>query len=328
MTTRSRRPTIRDVAERAGVSKSLVSLALRDDAGVSDTTRARIKQAAADLGYRSNSLARALVQGRTGQVGVVVTDLTNPYHAEVALGVEDAATTAGLTTLLANGRRDPGRLAAHLHTFLELNVDGLVVVSSRVEPEVLSSVAREVPVTVVGRPESLPAGVDNVAGDDRHGARLATEHLLGAGHRRIAFATASTRPAARARRAGYAEAMRAAGLGDGTVHVVGDDARDDSIDAVLDSDATAVFANHDLLAVDLLDRAVDRGIAVPERLAVIGYDDTDLAARVRPRLSSVDQRGAALGGTALDLLRERAGGRSEDRHAVLTPVLRVRSSSA
>lgn len=328
-TRRSRRPTIIDVAARAGVSKSLVSLALRGDEGVSDATRARIRQAADELGYRSNSLARALVQGRTGQLGVIVTDLRNPYHTEVALGVETAAEAAGLGTFLANGRRDPTRLAQHLSAMLSLNMEGIVVVSSRVDYPVLAAAAKEVPVVVVGRPESTPPGLDSVANEDEAGIALAVDHLIDLGHHHIAFASSSTRPAAVARRRGYEVAVGRAGLGRPVAETI-PDGRDRSaaVEALLQSPVTAIVTNNDLLAIEFLDRAVELGIEVPGRMSIVGYDNTDLAARVRPRLTSVDQRGPALGETAVALLLERLAGRVADRHEVLFPKLEIRTSTA
>ncbi|MBF6214000.1 LacI family DNA-binding transcriptional regulator [Nocardia puris] len=326
---RTRRPTIVDIAARVGVSKSLVSLALRGDEGVSDATRARIVQAADELGYRSNSLARALVRGRTGQIGVLVTDLRNPYHTEVALGVETAAEAVGLETFLANGRRDPNRMAAHLNAMLGLNMEGIVVVSSRVEYAVLAAAAKETPVVVVGRPEDTPPGLDSVANEDEAGIGLAVDHLIGLGHRHIAFASASRRPAALARRRGYEAALRRAGLEPLDARPVPLGAgRTEAIDAILRGRATAVVTNNDLLAVDVLDRAFDLGVDVPGRISVVGYDNTDLAARVRPRLTSVDQCGPALGETAVALLLERVAGRDADRHEVLFPNLEVRDSTA
>lgn len=326
-TERPRRPTIIDVAAEAGVSKSLVSLALRGDDGVSEATRRRILAAADRLGYRSNTLARALVQGRTGQIGVIVTDLRNPYHSEVALGVEKAAEEAGLGTFLANGRRDAERMAAHVDALIGHNVEGLVVVSSRVDPAVLAAAAERLPVVVVGRPETLPDRIDSVAGDDESGARLAVEHLVSLGHTAIAFASASTRPAARARHRGYAAALADAGLeGAEPVPVPIEDGAGEA-DALLLGGATAALANNDLLAVELLNRGHEIGVVAPDRISIVGYDNTELAARVWPRLTSVDQRRTALGRTALSMLSERMAGRTAARREVIAPGLVVRAST-
>ncbi len=325
--TGARRPTLLDVAAHAGVSKSLVSLALRGDAGVSERTRERIVLAADDLGYRSNTLARALKQGRSMLLGVVLSSLDNPYHTEIVASVEAAAEADGLSVLLAHGSRDRGRLAERVQQLLDLAVDGLVVVSSWVEPDVLTAAARRAPVVMVGRPAAPVAGVDTVNNDDERGATLVVDHLVATGRTRIAHVTGSRRPAGVARRAGYEAAMRAHGL-DEHVRVVEHDGAVPPLEPLLASGYDAVFARNDVEAFDVLDRAHDLGLRVPQDLAVVGYDDTALATRARPRLTSVQQQRELMGRRAVELLHERADGRRDDVHEVLAPTLVVRGSSA
>ncbi|MBE1875719.1 LacI family DNA-binding transcriptional regulator [Myceligenerans pegani] len=323
------RPTILDVAARAGVSKSLVSLALRGDDGVSPATRERIVAAADELGYRSNALARALRQTRTMLLGVVVASLDNPYHTEVVEAVERAAEKHGLSVLLAHGARKAGRMAERLDALGDLNVDGLVVVSSWADPALLQAAARRAPVAMVGRSLEPVAGIDSVNNDDEHGAALAVGHLVAAGHERIAHLTSSRRPAGLARRAGYEAAMVSHGLA-GHVRVIERDREEPAgpgLDAALADGCSAVFARNDVEAFDVLDHAWDRGIDVPAGLAVVGYDDSALALRARPRLTSVHQPRAEMGALAVELLRERWSGRTTDRHEVLTPRLVVRASA-
>ncbi|MFD6164523.1 LacI family DNA-binding transcriptional regulator [Oerskovia sp. NPDC060287] len=317
------RPTLLDVAAHAGVSKSLVSLALRGDPGVSERTRERIRRAADDLGYRSNALARSLKQGRTMLIGAVLSSLDNPYHTEIVTGVEEAAGTAGFSVLLVHGSRDRGHLARHLDTLLGLNVDGLVVISSWLEEEHLRAAARRAPVVMVGRPLGAVDGVDTVTNDDARGAALAVDHLVGLGRSRIAHVSASARPAGLARRAGYEAAMRRHGLAE-AIRVVGPDAP--VADLVADG-YQGVFARNDVEAFDVVDHAHDQGLRVPEDLAVVGYDDSALARRARPRLTSVHQPRGRMGALAVELLLERLGGRGEDRHEVLAPRLVVRGST-
>ncbi|RPF21775.1 LacI family DNA-binding transcriptional regulator [Myceligenerans xiligouense] len=323
------RPTIVDVAARAGVSKSLVSLALRGDDGVSPATRERIVAAAGELGYRSNALARALRQTRSMLLGVVVASLDNPYHTEVVESVERAAEQHGLSVLLAHGARKAGRMAERLDALGDLNVDGLVVVSSWADPALLQAAARRAPVVMVGRSLEPVAGIDSVNNDDERGAALAVGHLVAAGHERIAHLTASRRPAGLARRAGYEAAMAAHGLA-AQVRVIErerDETAGPGLDAALAEGFSAVFARNDVEAFDVLDHAWDQGIDVPAGLAVVGYDDSALALRARPRLTSVHQPRAEMGALAVELLRERWSGRAADRHEVLTPRLVVRASA-
>lgn len=317
-----RKPTILDVAARAGVSKSLVSLALRGDPGVGAGARERILLAADELGYRSNVLARALRQQRTMLVGVVISSLDNPYHTEIVASVEQAAEAAGLSVLLAHGSRDRGRLAGRVDALLDLNVDGVVVVSSWLDAPTLQAAARRAPVVMVGRSLEPVAGIDSVNNDDEHGARLVVDHLVGCGRERIVHVTSSTRPAGVARRRGYEAAMRAHGL-DRHVRV----AAPDAIGAALADGHHAVFARNDVEAFEVLDHAWDHGLSVPGDLAIVGYDDSALALRARPRLTSVHQPREIMGVRAVQLLTERLGGRAEDRHDVLEPTLVVRGTT-
>ncbi len=323
--TRGRRPTIVDVAAAAGVSKSLVSLALRGGSGVNPETGARILAEARRLGYRSNTLARSLVQGRTMILGVLLTDLANPYHTEVVAGVEEAADAEGLTVLLAHGRRDRARLTERLDSLLRLNVDGVIAVSSWPESDALAEAARRVPVVMVGRPERFTPGVDTVANDDRAGAEAAVRHLAGLGHERVAHLSGSDRPASRARLQGYRETMRDLGLERHTlVRRPGEGTFADAAAALLDEGPTAVFAVNDLAALAVLDAAHERRAA---GLSVVGYDNTALAQTVRPRLTSVDQPRAVMGRLAVEMALERMRGRTEDRHATLAPRLVERAST-
>lgn len=329
MTAGTGRPTILDVAARAGVSKSLVSLALRDAPGVGARTRERILRAADELGYRSNMLARALRERRTMLIGAVLSSLDNPYHTQVVAAVEQAAEAAGLSVLLAHGSRERGRLDGRVESLLDLNVDGLLVVSSWVSAPTLQAAARRAPVVMLGRSLEPVAGIDSVNNDDEAGAALAVQHLVETGHERIAHLTSSRRPAGLARRSGYAVAMHAAGL-DGAVRVIERERgapAGPGVQAALDDGYDAVFARNDVEACDVLDHAWDRGIGVPDDLAVVGYDDSVLAQRSRPRLTSVHQPRTQMGELAVELLTERLAGRTADRHEVLAPRLVVRQSS-
>ncbi|WP_136518204.1 LacI family DNA-binding transcriptional regulator [Cellulomonas telluris] len=317
------RPTIVDVARAAGVSKSLVSAALRGDAGVSADSRRRVADAAHALGYRRNGWAQRLVSGRSELLGVLLTDLRNGYHTDIVNGLEDAAAAAGYGVVLAHGRQDPALLRRRLADLVGLGVDAVVAVTARLDERDLADAAARLPVVVVGRPRAVPDGVGWVSNDDETGARLAVEHLLAAGHTRIAFLTASDRPAATARRDAYRAAAGTTGLEF--------DARADGVERLLEAvrrpgGPTAAFAANDRVAVGLLAAAADRGVAVPGELAVVGYDNTELAELVRPRLTSVDQPRAAMGraaaSQALALLDGGPAGRE-----VAAPTLVVRESS-
>ena len=320
---RPQRPTIIDVAHAAGVSKSLVSAALRGDAGVSADSRQRVEQAAARLGYRTNGWAQRLASGRSNLVGVLLTDLRNAYHTDIVNGIEDAAAEAGYGVILSHGRNDPDILRARLADLVGLGVDAVIAVTARLGERDLADVAGRLPLVVVGRPATVPNTAGWISNDDETGARLAVEHLLSAGHTRIAYLYASDRPAAVARRDSYRATSGVTGLEF--------DARDDGIRRLVDAvrsptGPTAVLTANDRLAVSLLAHAVDKGVDIPGDLAVVGYDNTELAELMRPGLSSVDQPREWMGRTAMRHILSMLDGEAPQRD-VAEPTLVVRASS-
>lgn len=330
------RPTIKDIARGAGVSKSLVSLALAGRSGVSEASRERILTTARDLGYSANTWARSLVRGRTQLIGVVTTDLANSYHTEIVTAVEDEAERDGYGVLLAHGRRSPELLADKVDQMLRLGVDGLVVVSSRVPAERLAEAAAQRPLVVVGRPAEVPEAADSIRNDDGAGARLAVRHLLELGHERIVFVATSQREAMQARQHAYGKALAEAGLDSGRVLHWGQDGVSAESARVVLANAglagveapTAVFVSNDRAAVALMGAALDAGIRVPDQLSIVGYDNTALAAAIRPALTSVDQPRTMMGARAVQLLLERIQGRDEPHREVVPPSLAQRDSTS
>lgn len=309
------RPTIVDVARAAGVSKSLVSAALRGEAGVSAASRERIAEAADRLGYRTNGWAQRLVSGRSDLVGVLLTDLRNEYHTDIVNGIEDAAHEAGFGVILTHGRRDRTLLRGRLQSLIDLGVDAIIAVTGHLDAAELSPAASRVPLVVVGRPESVPDSAGWVRNDDELGARLAVQHLQSLGHERIGFVHGSDRPAALARRGVYRS-------------LVADPREFDSAPSLLsdESGLTAAFAANDRIAADVLANAADRRIRVPDDLSVIGYDNTELAGLLRPALTSIDQPRSEMGTAAmtqaLSMLSSGAPGR-----LIVPPTLVVREST-
>ena len=178
-------PTIHDVAERAGVSKSLVSLVMRGAANVSDQKREAVLLAARELGYRPNLAARSLVRRRSQIIGVLVSDIHNPFFHEIVDGISDSALAAGYDPLLTTGQMRAGRESHAIDTLLELRVDGLILLSPRVARSVVTDVARTVPTVALGFTARSDA-FDTIAVDESIGAGLVVDHLVALGHRRIA----------------------------------------------------------------------------------------------------------------------------------------------
>ena len=323
------KPTIRNVAELAGVSKSLVSLVMRGSPHVSEQRRQAVLKAARELGYRPNAVARSLVEGRTRLIGALVADLHNPFFAEFLDGLQESLHGEGLRMLVGSGRWDPQFEAEAVEAFLEMRVDGLVLLS--VVPDSLKEAAKSVPVVVVG--ERDVAGVDIVVDDDELGARLAVDHLVELGHRRIAHIEGSPSTTAHYRRSGYESAMRRHGLEERIVVEPGDFTEEGGYRAALellggDPRPTAIFAPNDLVATGVLSAADEFGLRVPADISIIGYDNTHLAAIRHIALTSVDQPRRDMGRIAAERLRARIDDPlREPRQTLVVPHLVIRSTT-
>ncbi len=327
------RPTILDVAARAGVSKSLVSLVLRGSDRVSRERREAVLTAARELGYRPNAAARSLARQRSHVLGVMLSDLHNPYFAECVDGIDEYAGGERYRTIVTTGHLDPEREVDAIETLLELQVDGLLLIGSVVAPAAIRDASREVPIVVVSR-ATRTGSVDSVVNDDRTGAQLVVDHLVELGHRRIAHVDGGRGAGAQQRRSGYERALRRHGLASEITVVPGaftesGGARGMRELLVADERPTAIFAANDLAATGVLE-VVDRaGLRVPDDISVVGYDNTHLAGIYRYDLTTVDQPRRAMGRTAVALLLERIRGeRDAARHVVLAPSLVVRGSTA
>ncbi|WP_246082991.1 LacI family DNA-binding transcriptional regulator [Nonomuraea diastatica] len=302
------RPTIRNVAERAGVSKSLVSLVLRGSPHVSEHRRQAVLQAARELGYRPNAVARSLVEGRTHLVGALVANLHNPFYAEFLDGLQESLHGDGLRMLIGNSQWDPAFEDEAVEAFLELRVDGLVLLGIAPTSETLIEATSYTPTVVVGERDIELDGVDIVVDDDQLGARLAIDHLVELGHKRIAHIEGPRS----SRCEGYLVAMRRHSLAPYIMVEAADATEDSGREASLalltrDPRPTAIFAASDAVALGVLAAAADLGLRVPEDLSVVGYDNTHLAASRHISLTSVDQPRRAMGRSAAALLSDRIG---------------------
>lgn len=324
-------PTIIDVAARAGVSKSLVSLVLRDAPHVSDDSRRRVKEAAAALGYRPNAMARGLVERRSRVIGVVLSDFTNPFFAEVAVSLQAAAAEHGLHAVFNTGDLDAHTEATALETLLQMRPDGIVLTGPVVSDTVVRRIARETPVVVATR-AGRSRLFDSVWTDDDAGSDLAVGHLAELGHRRIVHITGGDGANARARTKGFIRAMERRGL---TPRVTeGSYTEEGGFAGVADAFRgrhlpTAVFAANDFAAVGVMEALAQRGLHVPGDVSVVGFDDTWLADLAHLGLTTVSQPTKLIAETTVQLLRERIDdGRTDARRVVLEPAFTVRSTTA
>jgi DNA-binding LacI/PurR family transcriptional regulator len=327
------RPTIVDVAEAAGVSKSLVSLVMRNAPHVSDEKRQRVLSVAAELGYRPNAAARSLVRQRTSLVGVLLSDLHNPFFAEVIDGIQAEAGAYGYRTILGTGDRVELSEARALETMLELRAEGLILASPVLPMRAIAQASRELPIVLVAR-RTRVSSVDSVANDDLSGAALAVAHLVSLGHERIAHIDGGGGAGSFERRRGYERAMRKHGL-ESQIRIAAGSYTEDGgrqgVTALFSGNRppSAIFAANDLSAIGTLSALAERGIRVPADVSVVGYDNTALAAVRHIHLTTVDQPRPEMGRTAVALLMERLKEeRKEGKHVLMPPSLVVRSSTA
>ena len=325
------RPTIHDVAKRAGVSKSLVSLVMQESPYVSDERRAAVLQAVEDLNYRPNAMARGLVQQRSHVLGVMLSNLHNPFFADVVTGIEAAALERGYRAFFNTGVRVREREALALETLLQLQADGLILAGTLLDMKTINKAGKAVPIALISR-ATRSQHVDSVACDERLGAKIAVDHLISFGHTRIAHIDGGRGAGAKRRRKGYEAAMAAHGL-ESTV-TAGSYTEEGGAGGVrellaTDQHPTAIFAPNDLAALGCLQALSDAGRSVPDDVSLMGYDNAWLAGLRHISLTTIDQPRHELGATAVELLMERLeGGRKDSRHIVLEPSLVVRTTTA
>jgi LacI family transcriptional regulator, galactose operon repressor len=300
--------TIIDVAREAGTSKSTVSNVLHGDPHVARETRARVLSAIDRLGYRPNRAAQNLVRGTTHAIGIVVSDLLNPFYPRLIQSIDESAKAMGFTTVLVEAEFDIPDRIAEAERLLSGLVDGILFAASWGAPDSVTRLqASGVPFAVV---TSRPSGadVDYVVVDDRLGAGTAIDHLLGLGHRRIGHIMGAEPDSSMDdRRAGYVAALEAAGI-----------ARDDRLivqatrrtDLLLDCEAaveqllavdpapTAIFCANDAIAMQVLGLIERRGRRVPEDISVVGFDDAPMAGHPRIALTTIAQPIAEIAGRA------------------------------
>jgi LacI family transcriptional regulator len=329
----SSRVTIRDVAARAGVSVATVSKVINERYGVSAATLARVRAVIDELGYEASLVAQSLRNHRTNVIGILVADL-EPFSTELLKGAADAIRGSGfeLVVYSAGGRTgDPlGWEKRYLSRLSGTLVDGAVLVT----PTVSLDVVPGTPVVAVD-PHTGPSHLPTIDSDNLRGAQLATEHLLDLGHRRIAFLAG--RPdlqSAELRKTGYLRALTAAGITpDEDLIRIG--AYDPEVSAASahalltgPDRPTAVFAANDISAIATVGAARELGLAVPDDLSVVGFDNVPESALCSPPLTTVDQPIREMGHRAIRMLIALINGDDVERtHVTLDTGLVVRRST-
>lgn len=327
-----RKPTMEDVARRAGVSRALVSLALSGSPKVSEQSMKAVLEATDELGYRPNLMARTLASRRAMTIGVLLDDLHNPFYADVADGLLAAATEAGYRVLFTAGLRHGDTQKVAVDTLLQLHVDGIVLVSPRFGAVEIEQRARHVPFVIVGEP--LKAGVvDTVNVDEREAVRGVLEYLVSIGHTDILHIDGGRGAASVVRKRAYEASMAALGLEHRTRVVAGEFTESAGYEAARLLAAcrplpTAIFAANDLIAAGVLDGLEEAGVRVPDDVSVVGFDNTLYSKLGRLSLTTVDQPREEMGRVAVRTLLGRLDGASAGAQHVLGSRLIVRGSTA
>lgn len=310
MTKRNRRVTLKDVAQHAGVSVKTASNVKNNWPHVSDETRDRVKRAMAELGYRPSHVARSLKTGRSQTIGVIVPDITNPFFGAAFRACEDALSEHGYSTFLCNTEERRETELYYLDVLSNHGVDGVLLWGSQASAADLAAHCDDTlpVVSVDGQSQDCPPNFVSINIDNASGAELATAHLLRQGRRQIVHLSgARHRGPAQARLGGFRAALAAAGVACADDCVLAGEPTLGSGYALTERllatrQPDALFCYNDLMAIGAMAAIHEAGLRVPEDIAVVGFDDINLASLVRPWLTTVRIAQYALGAFAAEQL--------------------------
>ena len=330
-----RKPSIKDIAKLARVSHPTVSRALQNSPLVNTKTAERIRKIARESGYRPSAVARGLVTRRTRTIGLVVTTVADPFTSEVVTGIEQTANDHGYCVFLADSNADPEREKKVVQSFAEQRVDGIIVTSSRVGALHLPLLAEMmVPIVLVN--DQHPGSVaHSVLICNEDGTRMLTEHLLGLGHRRIAYiGDQFGYQSDTERMAGYRAALAAAGIQATKELIVHGDGKPEAalcaMNSLLDlpEPPTAVCCYNDMSALGAMRAIRVRGLRIPEDISIAGFDDLFLASYTEPPLTTIRQPMRRMGQLAMESLAKLMTGRESVPQIKIPAEIVVRASTA
>lgn len=329
--------TIYDIAKKANVSAMTVSKVINQTGRISSATRERVQQVIDELGYIPNSNARSLVLQRTGILSLLITDITNPFYTTLARGAEDAAHERGYRLLFANSDEDYGKEKSYVEALLSTRVDGVLFAPAgdRSLDHLQQLQARSIPFVILDR--TVPGITsDVIAGDSREGALQLMRYLVKLGHRRIALVNGSPDVStARLREQGYMEGLQEAGLDADPSFVLRTDYRDfrdeHALHSLLDGPdgPTAIFAANNLVAIGVIRILRKKGLAVPDDVSVVCFDDLDAASAFDPFLTVAAQPAYEFGVRGMRMLIDRIEDKApaEPQTVILPSELRIRASA-
>ena len=325
--------TIKDIADRAGVSYATVSRALNNRSDVSDSTRKLIMELASQMGYQPNAIARSLVKRKSMNIALVVPDVSNPFFADITMAVNSAAEDAGYTTMVCNTGWDPQKEQEKLRIMVEQRVDGIILKPTGFfKPEILESY--NVPIIVLWH-----AGEDDLSYievDHEHGSRMAVQHLVDRGYKNIAYIGGQeTSPANQIRLLAYQQTLQQNALkADPKLISFGGFTLESGYERFgkmmqQNHKPDAVFCSNDIIALGVLQYAREHQIDVPKQLGIIGFDDINYASLPQINLSTVSQPRDKLGEQALfALIHEMESFPDRTRQRILVaPELKIRSTT-
>jgi LacI family transcriptional regulator len=329
------RPTLKDIADRAGVSMTTVSRALQNKSDISLPTIERIRKLADEFGYVHNSVAKSLRSQETRIVGLVVADSSNPFYGPVIKGAEATLAQNGYSVILCDTDESYQREKDAIDVLLGHRVDGLLITPAQSENNDISAlIAKGVPFVLVGR-SFKDFEVDCVVCDDRRGASAATEHLLRLGHSNILLLNAPGYISSAAdRRSGYEEALRARGLEvDGRLIYESDPTTESAYNTVKRALVegvvfSALFAFNDIMLIGALQALKEHGAKVPSEVSMVGFDDLEFLSLLDPPMTSVRIQRYQMGVESANLLLSRIKGRTEAQKIILPAELIIRGSTA
>jgi LacI family transcriptional regulator len=303
-------PTIKDVAKRAGVGIATVSRTLHNSSRLSPDTAKRVRQAIEELGYRPNTHAQSLASGRSHMLGLVVSDISNPFFPGLVKGFEEVAVGNGYDVFAASTNYDPARTALCVQRMIERKLDGVAIMTSEIDPGLTDSFARRKVPLVFLDVGTVGRGVSNVKIDYACGITQAVAHLRGLGHSRIAFISGPANlRSAWERRQAFLDRLSEAGNGqpDELLIEEGNHKVDGGLEAMLRLLArrphpTAVLASNDLTAIGALRGIRQFGLRVPEDISVVGFDDIQMAEFTEPPLTTVLLRQSEVASLACNAL--------------------------
>jgi LacI family transcriptional regulator len=332
-------PTLRDVAEAAGVHAATASRALNPETRrlVNAETARRVLRAAESLGFSPNPIARSLKTAKSGTIGLVLPDITNPLFPPIVRGIEDVLSGVGYSALIVNTDNDPERERAQIASLRSRQVEGLIVATARLDHPLLAQLHdQKVNVVLVNR-RTAELDVPWITPDDTAGIELAVRHLAELGHRRILhLAGPQTTSTGVVRMRAFQSAVRDHGLDDDPAMVAActlwtEDEGARVLREVLDAGTgfTAIVAGNDLIALGCYDVFNERGMVCPDDLSVVGFNDMPLLDKLRPPLTTVGIPHHQIGEEAARMLLESINEPGRPARSVLLPVsLVVRGSTA